>query len=95
MPQQVNHTVEHRFRSRFFGITIGLISILAVAGVIVADDGQYRQSPHGSVTDGVLRTNDLPRGSCAQCHLGHDVDNSFPYGLFTFNSNELCFSVSA
>ncbi len=65
------------------------------AASVGADDSQYRQSPHGSVDNGVLRTPDYPQGSCAQCHVSHDPDNTFPYGLFTYNSNELCFSASS
>ncbi|UCE23406.1 MAG: hypothetical protein JSU74_08865 [Candidatus Zixiibacteriota bacterium] len=74
--------------------SVAVIS-LAVVVAVLADDGQYRLSPHGSVDNGVLRTVDYPQGSCAQCHVAHDPDNAFPFGLFTYNSNELCFSASA
>lgn len=74
-------------------VLILLILVFACAGLF-ASNGGYRQSPHGSTTDGVLRTNEYPRGSCAQCHKGHDDGTGRPYGLFQENSNDLCMAQS-
>ena len=71
---------------------IGWLTVLPAAGS--ADDGQFRNSPHGSTSDGVLRTTDLPQGSCAQCHTAHDGGTAQPFGLFQENSNQLCFTAS-
>ncbi|MEW6050980.1 MAG: hypothetical protein AB1644_07970 [Candidatus Zixiibacteriota bacterium] len=70
----------------------GLLTVAVSAAL--AGAGDYYLSPHGSQTTGVLRVNDYPRGSCAQCHSSHDDGNAQPYGLFRENSNELCFSAS-
>lgn len=73
-----------------------VVIIAALCGVwrLSGADGTYSQSPHGSSLTGVLRTGDNPRGSCAQCHKGHDGGNGYPFGLFQENSNRLCFSQS-
>jgi len=62
---------------------------------LAADDGVYRQSPHGSTDDGVWRRTDVPRGSCAQCHNTHDAISGQAFGLFEPNTNQLCFAASA
>lgn len=59
-----------------------------------ADDGRYRESPHGSSASGVLRLSEFPRGSCVQCHVSHDPLSANPFGLFRENSNKLCLSAS-
>ena len=74
----------------FLAVTL----ILLCGSLLNADNGHYRQSPHGSSTDGVLRVSDYPRGSCAQCHVSHDPVGSTPYSLFRENSNQLCTSTS-
>jgi hypothetical protein len=80
-------------RMRMFRIASVSLSLLVV-GMSEADNGKYRNSSHGSPTTGVFRVSDHPRGSCAQCHVSHDVLSSRPYGLFDENSNRLCFSAS-
>jgi len=59
-----------------------------------ADNGRYHESSHASPTTGVWRVQDSPRGSCAQCHITHDADAAYPFGLFQANSNRLCFAAS-
>ena len=68
--------------------------LIAFASVLIADGGRFRTSPHGSSQNGVLRTGDYPRGSCAQCHTPHDLASAFPYALFCENSNDLCMTAS-
>lgn len=75
-------------------LTAGVIVLAAAAGGR-GDDGEFRLSPHGSVTDGVLRLTEYPRGSCIQCHSSHPQNDQNAYGLFVPNSNELCFAQSA
>jgi hypothetical protein len=70
-----------------------LIVLALSTAMAIADNGTYRSSPHGSTENGVLRTAEFPRGSCAQCHSSHP-SGANPYGLFRENSNEICFSVS-
>jgi hypothetical protein len=70
------------------------LSILAFSSALEAGGGRYRTSPHGSSLTGVYRTNEYPRGSCAQCHSSHDVAAENPYSLFRENSNELCMTAS-
>lgn len=62
--------------------------------VALAANGAFRSTPHGSPTSGVLRTSEVPQGSCAQCHSAHDHGAPQPFGLFRENSNALCFSAS-
>jgi len=74
---------------------LGIVVLVVLSDTFaLADSGNYRKSPHGSQTDGVLRVTGIPRGSCAQCHSSHDGGNAQPFGLFRENSNELCFSAS-
>ena len=78
------------------------LGALALAGAIAlgpvrvsrADNGRYRDLPHGSPESGVLRVPEFPRGSCAQCHTSHDPMSGQPFGLFRENSNKLCMSAS-
>ncbi|MFQ6007851.1 MAG: cytochrome c3 family protein [Candidatus Zixiibacteriota bacterium] len=92
MPQQVKAA---GYRAHGLAVFTCLGVLVVLCGWLAADNGHYRTSPHGSTQDGVLRLIDLPRGSCAQCHYTHALDNAQPFGLFTSNSNELCFAVSA
>jgi predicted CXXCH cytochrome family protein len=71
-----------------------LLVLSFLASVVVGDNGNYRNTPHGSRDYGVLRTNEYPRGSCAQCHTSHFSTGANPFGLFRENSNEICFSAS-
>jgi hypothetical protein len=80
-------------RVRIFKIVSVSLILLAV-GISEADNGKYRQSPHGSQSTGVFRVSDHPKGSCGQCHVPHDVLSAQPYGLFQENSNRLCFAAS-
>ena len=72
-----------------------ILSLVILAVCLFADNGKYRNSPHGSTSDGILRTADYPRGSCAQCHTAHPEGALSPYGLFQENSNRLCFVASS
>ncbi len=74
-------------------LTIAITFTILVASVWVAA-GTYRESPHGSLLNGVQRSTELPRGSCVQCHSNHDGGMARPFGLFQENSNELCMSQS-
>jgi hypothetical protein len=92
MPQHVSKTA---------GITVtgilalAFVTLIGLPGQPTADNGQYRFSPHGDISNGVWRELSLPRGSCAQCHISHNVTESNSYGLFEPNSNQLCFAASA
>ena len=92
MPQQVVHSHANRL---LILLTVTLGTIFVTAGPGLGDDGAFRASPHGDSQTGVFRQPELPRGSCVQCHSGHDVAAGQPFGLFVPNSNELCFSASA
>lgn len=70
------------------------ISVFAVVIAAAALGGPYADSPHGSQTDGVMRTPDFARGSCAQCHSSHDPVSAHPFGLFAPPANDLCFGAS-
>jgi len=93
MSQQMNR--QNRARRLAGFLTIALGTIVLGVGRPAADNGTYRQSPHGSVDNGVWRRTDVPRGSCAQCHDTHDPQIGQPYGLFEPNTNQLCFAASA
>lgn len=75
-------------------IPVWTAALLVLAIHASADNGHYRLSPHGSVSDGVHRISTAPRGSCAQCHTSHDGSGAWPYGLFRENSTALCMTVS-
>ncbi len=85
-----------RRRTMVRNLAIGTLPILIVfsAALLQADGGQYRQSPHGSPNSGVLRSSAYPRASCVQCHTTHEPTNTYPFGLFRENSNELCMTAS-
>ncbi len=72
-----------------------IILIVVFEICLYAGNGKYSNSPHGSPANGILRTADYPRGSCAQCHSTHPEGILSPYGLFQENSNRLCFVASA
>lgn len=97
MPQQVTRKAGfNRFRRGLAATAISVcVGIFVYVGWVIADDGRFRLSPHGDVDNGVLRTADYPQGSCAQCHVTHEVTSGFPFDLFTYNSNELCYTASA
>ena len=78
----------HMFVSVTAGLAVLLISLSS------ADNGRYHDSPHGSPATGVWRVQECPRGSCAQCHVSHDADAAYSYGLFQANSDRLCFAAS-
>ncbi len=80
-------------RKRIFVFVMTGLTMLLIS-VSNADNGRYQASPHGSTTTGVLRVQECPRGSCAQCHVSHDPASSSPYGLFQANSDRLCFAAS-
>lgn len=81
-------------RLRTTGIAAwSLVTVLATVGMAVAQ-GSFRESPHGSSLNGVQRLAAFPKGSCVQCHSGHDAGMARPYGLFQENSNELCMAQS-
>ena len=89
MPQQVKYHIK-------LPLFVALLLMSAlVAAPVVADDGNYESSPHGSELSGVLRLTEFPRGSCIQCHSSHAGEGQNAYGLFVPNSNELCFAQSA
>jgi hypothetical protein len=82
-------------KSRRYVLGVIVVAVVvAVVAVSEAENGRYRDTPHGSPTTGVLRIADCPRGSCAQCHVSHDPVSGRPYGLFQENSNRLCMTSS-
>jgi len=68
--------------------------IVVCSSALDADGGRYRTSPHGSPQTGVYRSNDYPRGTCAQCHSSHDAVAAYPFALFRENSSDLCMTAS-
>jgi hypothetical protein len=69
-------------------------ALLLLASVWVIASGDFRESPHGSLLNGVQRNSESPKGSCIQCHTNHGGGLAQPFGLFQENSNELCMSQS-
>ena len=79
-------------RKRRIPLRAALVLVaLAVPVIVLADDGFFVSSKHGSPTQGVSRDPAYPTGSCLQCHINHGL-NSQDYGLWTANDNNLCYT---
>jgi len=89
VPQPVNRS------PGAYPLIIAVMLAVLVTGAVMAEDGHFSDSPHGSRTDGVQREAALPRGSCVNCHVSHQLNSAEDYGLFMQSSNQLCFSASA
>ncbi|MFQ6003156.1 MAG: cytochrome c3 family protein, partial [Candidatus Zixiibacteriota bacterium] len=81
----------------------GSLKYLGVLGIFVlilflycylalGKGGNYNYSPHADSEYGVLRDNNFPRGDCSQCHTQHDGESPLDFGLFTENTNSLCYT---
>jgi len=64
----------------------------AGAGRLLADSGAFKSSKHSDPVIGAFRDINLPRGNCSQCHLQHDSDAPFDFGLFAPTDNSTCLS---
>lgn len=57
-----------------------------------ASAAAYPETGHGSGARGVMRDPEIPRGSCAQCHVDASGRSRLPKGLWRENDNEVCFT---
>jgi predicted CXXCH cytochrome family protein len=87
MPLQVR-TLRVVIAAAFLGAGI------ALPFAVIADGGYFAQTSHGNPTTGIQRDAALPRGDCAQCHVGHG-QNPLDFGLWTANDNDVCFTCHA
>ncbi|HEX2835259.1 MAG TPA: cytochrome c3 family protein [Thermoanaerobaculia bacterium] len=70
-----------------------IVCLLAMASAVLAKNGAYKMTAHGSADRGPQRSMKFARGSCVQCHSGHGSHEpgNPRLGLFAPNDNELCF----
>lgn len=88
MPLQIGVT---RKTGRFVLTWTGsALLCLSIASVLNAGSGAYKSTMHGDSQVGVQRDLDLPVGNCSQCHLQHDGDQPYDFGLFLPDDNNLC-----
>ena len=75
--------------------------VLAVFGVIVTIESSAQPdatySPHLDPLNGVRRVMSptIPAGDCSHCHNMHELEmgeSPYPHGLYTENSNQLCYT---
>lgn len=69
--------------------TVALVVLLALPVFVIAVGGVYTLTKHGDPAKGVQRDPNLPRGDCAQCHVGRSGQR---FGLFVANTNALCYT---
>lgn len=66
--------------------------MIIAAGTSSAWGGVFRETKHGNMTSGALRSSEYPRGSCGQCHIESSGTVKYPHGLWRENDNALCFT---
>ena len=70
------------------GIAFLLLGLLS--GMDQAGAGVFSETGHGNPITGPLREQNLPRGSCRQCHVAGPA--RFPKELWRENDNDICYA---
>ena len=88
MPLQITKNSKS-IRKRIAVICIYAI-VFCMPQYLYADSGAYKTGKHGDPSIGVYHDSNLPRGNCNQCHIQHDSDGPYDFGLFSPSDNGFC-----
>jgi len=93
-------TIVARTWRRESRLVVAALLLLCCSTPMLAKNGAFRSTLHGSRDKGPERRPDQQRGSCVQCHDGQARQSSAGFdsgreGLFAQNDNQLCFECHA